>query len=434
MRKPRGTASNNSDQQVSPDDKVIEAPSVEEESPVPLVGRERRKALMRAIENKRAGRLLIAYVTSTRPGFEVQIADDVLPMIRQCLEAAKDRASIGVDLFIHSNGGSGTAPWRIVNLIREYTTSFNVLVPHHAFSAATLIALGADSIVMHRMGFLGPIDPSTNGPFNPPHPQSAGNVMPISVEDVSAYFTMVKEDIGVQHEDQLIQAVIALTEKIHPLALGNVHRSHQQSRMLARKLLRKHMTEEEREHEIDKLVENLKSNLYYHGHPINRTEAKSDLRLKVENADEQLESLMWSLYEEYAKELLLNDRFNPLHEWDVRQPSPTSAPAVPVSTQDILVQIQQMAALGVGIGAPGISEKQLVDLAVAMIPHVAGRAASESKKVRLEGIKGIFLESTEFAQVFKTDLTVERDKVQTPQGPQDGHKLETLWQRWEAAV
>ena len=221
-----------------------------------LTSREKRIALIKAIESHRDGRLLIAYITSTRPGFEMHMGDDVLPFIHGCLEKHKTRAAKGVDLFIHSNGGSGTVPWRIVNLIREYTKQFTVLVPHHAFSAATLVALGADKVIMHKMGCLGPIDPSVTNPFNPAHPQNPAQLIPISVEDVSAYFALIKDDIGIQHEDELIQAVIALTEKIHPLALGNIQRSHKQSRMIATKLLRKHMPETESEHAIEKLVEN----------------------------------------------------------------------------------------------------------------------------------------------------------------------------------
>ena len=164
------------------------------------------------------------------------------------------------------------------------------------------------------------------------------SVVPISVEDVTAYFTLIKEDIGVQHEDELIQAVMALTEKIHPLALGNVQRSHHQSRMIARKLLQKHMPEPEREHEINKLIENLKSNLYFHGHPINRKEAKTDLGLRVDEAADPLESIIWALYEEYARELKVTEPFNPLHEWEIRQPPP-AAPSQPPTTQQLVAQM-----------------------------------------------------------------------------------------------
>ncbi len=140
---------------------------------------------------------------------------------------------------------------------------------------------------MHKMGCLGPIDPSVANIFNPPHPLAPGQLAPISVEDVTAFFKLVKEDVGITHEDELVQALIALTEKIHPLAIGNVQRHHNQSRLMARKLLRLHMGESE-EHEIEQLIDNLKSNLFFHGHPINREEAKDDLKLKVEEPTPKL--------------------------------------------------------------------------------------------------------------------------------------------------
>ena len=48
--------------------------------------------------------------------------------------------------------------WRFVNALRERVERFSVLVPQDAFSAATLLALGADEIVMHPYGCLGPVD------------------------------------------------------------------------------------------------------------------------------------------------------------------------------------------------------------------------------------------------------------------------------------
>ncbi len=40
--------------------------------------------------------------------------------------------------------------------------------------------------------------------------------MGISVEDVKAYITFIKATVGITHEDELIKAVEALTEKITP--------------------------------------------------------------------------------------------------------------------------------------------------------------------------------------------------------------------------
>ncbi len=136
--------------------------------------RKERLALIEKLQSLRSGRLCIVYVTSTRTNHEIAMADDSVRLIYDHLEVGLEKAKNGVDLFIHSNGGQGTVPWRIVSLIREYTKNFAVLVPHRAFSAATLLAMGADEIIMHRMGVLGPIDPSVANLFNPPHPQNPG--------------------------------------------------------------------------------------------------------------------------------------------------------------------------------------------------------------------------------------------------------------------
>jgi hypothetical protein len=389
------------------------------------VSRAARKSLIEKLQRAREKRLTIAYVTSTRPGHEIQIADDAFRIMYDHLEAGKELAKNGVDLFIYSNGGSGTVPWRIVSLIRQYAKDLAVLVPSHAFSAATLIALGADKIVMHKMGCLGPIDPSVTNIFNPPNPLAPGQLAPISVEDVTAFFKLVKEDVGITHEDELVQALTALTKKIHPLAIGNVQRHHNQSRLMARRLLKLHMKKTE-EHDIEQLIDNLKSNLFYHGHPINRKEAKDELNLKTEEPTAEVESLMWELYLEYERDLKLKEPFNPLREMELKS---VSAPGnAAVTTQQIVQQMQQLAAAGITL--PAVSEEQFVKLAVAMLPFLSGSAVP-SRKVELDPILGAYVESETRADVFKTTLRVERTTANLGGIIQEAMKQEVLWQRRE---
>lgn len=393
------------------------------------MARANRKAIIEKLQVARGDRLTIAYVTCTRQGHEIQIADDAFRLIYDHLEAGKETAKKGVDLFIYSYGGSGTVPWRVVSLIRQYTDKLAALVPNHAFSAATLMALGANEIVMHKMGCLGPIDPSVGNIFNPPHPQIPGQVAPISVEDVTAYFKLVKDEVGITHEDELIQALIALTEKIHPLAIGNVQRSHNQARMMARKLLRTHM-DASQEHEIETLIDTLKSNLFYHGHPINRKEAKEDLDLNVVQESATVENLMWDLYLQYESDLKLLEPFNPLRELELKASNQALPAPAPPTTAQIVQQMQQLAAAGIGLGQ--LSEEQFVKLAAAMVPIVSGAApAGPGGKIKLDPIPGAYIESLSHADVFKTDLRLERATITTPAGPQEGVKHEVLWQRWE---
>jgi hypothetical protein len=65
-----------------------------------------------------------------------------------------------------------------------------------------------------------------------------------------------------------------------------------------------------------------------------------------------------------------------------------------------------------------------------MVPFV-GRGQMVSKKVRLENIAGAYVESVYNADVFLTDLDLERVMINTPGGPQEGIKQEVIWQRWE---
>jgi hypothetical protein len=237
------------------------------------------------------------------------MADDQVRVIFDHLLLLPKRPAEQLDLFIASNGGSGTVPWRLVSLLREFATRFCVLIPYRAYSAASLVALGADQIVMHPFAELGPIDPTVMNEFNPE--KKDGSKVGISVEDVKAYVDFVKSTVGITHEDELVQMSRVLAEKVHPLALGNVERFLSQSRMIARKILRTHMKSAD-DHQIDEIVENMASKLYFHGHPINRREAKEDLKLEVAtDLQPGLESALWTLYTDFEQDFKNAEIFDP---------------------------------------------------------------------------------------------------------------------------
>lgn len=284
--------------------------------PVAASRKEKRIQLIKEIQQERNS-FLISYVTGTRDNLSVTMAmDSIRKIFDHIILFNKPKAELNIDLFLYSNGGDGTVPWRLVTLIREYASKFSVLVPCRAFSAATLTSLGADEILMHPMGMLGPTDPTVTNDFNPPNPSVPGQKLGISVEDVTAYIDLIKQDAGITHEDELVQAFNKLADQVHPLALGNVKRSLSQSRMMANKLLSLHIKDSKRQHEIDEIVDNLTTKLYYHGHPINREEAKTQIGLKtIINPSSQLEKKMWDLYLEYELEMKLDIPYIPLFDF-----------------------------------------------------------------------------------------------------------------------
>jgi hypothetical protein len=63
-----------------------------------------------------------------------------------------------LDIIIHSSGGDINAAYQIVELLRMHTDKLNACVPLIAKSAATLICIGADKIILDELSQLGPLD------------------------------------------------------------------------------------------------------------------------------------------------------------------------------------------------------------------------------------------------------------------------------------
>lgn len=271
-----------------------------------------KKQLIEQIEQKRNSKI-ITYFTSDRQGpVSARVAMDIIPIISKQLRQIGKVENI--DLFLYSMGGDTMVPWRLVSMIREYCYKFSVLIPYKAHSAATMISLGADEIVMTDLSELSPIDPSTANVFNPVDPKNLQNRVPISVEDVMAYFDLAKNKFGIKSDEDLTSIFNKFVEsnpQIHPLALGNVNRTHNLIRRLAERLLKSHKNQI-KEDEIVKIVDYFTEKLYSHQYFIGRKEAKEDLGVKtVIDAPEDLAKLMTELCEEYIKEMELQKLWNP---------------------------------------------------------------------------------------------------------------------------
>jgi ClpP class serine protease len=164
-----------------------------------------RIKLIEEIENLRQSKV-ICFLTSLRPNVQAQISEDAIRVLFDHLLLLPERPVKKIDLFLCSNGGAGTVPWRLIALLREFTERVGVLIPYRAYSAATLIALGADEIVMHPFGEMGPIDPTVSNEYNPIDPNTK-RAIGISVEDVKAYISFIKSTVGIQHEDELVKTI-----------------------------------------------------------------------------------------------------------------------------------------------------------------------------------------------------------------------------------
>lgn len=66
---------------------------------------------------------------------------------------------VPIDLIIHTPGGLVLAAEQIARALKKHPAKVTVFVPHYAMSGGTLIALGADEVVMDEHAVLGPVDP-----------------------------------------------------------------------------------------------------------------------------------------------------------------------------------------------------------------------------------------------------------------------------------
>lgn len=271
----------------------------------------RRLKLIQDIERARESKLLV-YFCGDRPLSAANISTDAIrPMYDHLLALVSDDAKLSrLDLFLYSIGGRLEAPWRIVTMLREFCNQLCVIVPYKAYSAATLIAIGGDKIVMGRKAELSPIDPTLHVVV----PEGAPSPVPlppeIGVEDISSYLTFIKERGGLTDQHALSQAISILAEKLTAPLLGQIQRAHSHIRLVARKLLALCQPPLD-DRQMTTVVEALTEKIFLHGHGIGRKEA-AEIGLPVEEPSPELEPMMWDLYLAYEKLLKLDTSADPL--------------------------------------------------------------------------------------------------------------------------
>jgi len=266
-----------------------------------------RQSTLQQLESARGSKVISYFTGEKPPQFGTQVASDVLPLFKEILEkiGANNRK---ISLVLNTSGGHLETPWPLVNLIREYCTTFEVIVLEKALSAGTLIALGADKVVMLPYSQLSPIDPAADIVDGEKKQKRR-----LEIEDIIGYIDFAREKIGIAEQSALSDIMKELTKEISPTMLGSVNRTHALIRRLAKSLLELH-----KQHVSDKqakeIIENLTSKLYSHRHLINRKEAKNSVGFGsiIEFANAETKALCDKLFDEATVLLEMKNDFDPL--------------------------------------------------------------------------------------------------------------------------
>ena len=127
-----------------------------------------RQNCYKDIEKLRDRPLLVYYVQFPAPPMPINAPIPISIDLNDVdgfadLVESVDDAHRSVDVLLHSPGGSPEATERIVSMLRERFDEIAFLIPHSAYSAATMMALSGNEVIMHPSATLGPIDPQING-------------------------------------------------------------------------------------------------------------------------------------------------------------------------------------------------------------------------------------------------------------------------------
>jgi len=104
------------------------------------------------------GRPLIVYATAflKHPDAQTSLDDSDLEGFSDLVE---DLPGNVLDVLLHCPGGSTESAERICRFLRSRFTNIRYVVPHSAYSAATLLALSGNQILLDDRSALGPIAP-----------------------------------------------------------------------------------------------------------------------------------------------------------------------------------------------------------------------------------------------------------------------------------
>lgn len=188
-----------------------------------------------------------------------------------------------IDVLLHSPGGRPDATERIVYILRNKFKKVHFLIPHSAYSAATMLALSGDSITLHPSATLGPIDPQING---------------IPARSIKRGFEKVKEIIK-QEGPEALPAYIPLIEKYSLDLLELCEDSEKLSKNLVSEWIRIFMLKgaEVYENQVEEAVDffsNYDEHLM-HSRPL-ITNKLNKFKLNIKQADNDLSQLLWEAY------------------------------------------------------------------------------------------------------------------------------------------
>ena len=252
---------------------------------------QKTQSLLATLQEKLQTTILVYYVPN-----KYQIASEHVNYFLEILKDIGEKEKIS--LILYSRGGEGEASVRIVNLIRDYCKSLEVIAPEMCSSAATKLALGADKILMTSVSFLTPIDKQSEFKLN--QDNNIGTVHNlIACDSLYRIIDILKgQGLSADESEKQERIYTTLFKYFHPSYIGETLRIAKASEMDGVKLMKTHLQSFENEEKINWIAKHLVYDYPAHYYPILYQEAK-EIGLPVEKLDKETTYLLWDLLKYY---------------------------------------------------------------------------------------------------------------------------------------
>ena len=247
---------------------------------------EKTQALQRRIEKHTGGTFLTYWMSPSG-----SVCDNDVMAMSELLNTIG--GSRPITLFVKSDGGSGMAALRLVHLLRTHARRVTMVAPLNCASAATMLALGADEIVMGPLSYLSAVDTSLEHELGPV--DHTNTLVPVSNDEVERVIRLWREADG--RRGGGVNPYQELYKYLHPLVVGALDRASSLSLRLCREILGYHMKDRRR---AEKIARQLNSTYPAHQYPITRREARA-LGLRVRDLDRTLDTLLHELNAAYSE-------------------------------------------------------------------------------------------------------------------------------------
>ena len=194
-----------------------------------------------------------------------------------------------LDLFLLSPGGLTDPAFKIARLCQELVGEgrFSVLIPLYAKSAATILALGADELIMGPPSELGPIDPQLR--MNAKKP-------PVPLHALSDALQQLEQRVTSNLNLSLFYQ--PLIDSLDLMSLGHYDREIQGAQQYAEYLLSQRMFKDDPA-KAKPVSQRLTAEYKRHSYVIDRQEAHQTLQLNVKDASPAEWEAMWQLHHLY---------------------------------------------------------------------------------------------------------------------------------------